>query len=136
MTPNFVRLSLLHQAAVEAVGPVADKPTELLHSEEIAKVAAWMGRNGHWNSHECQHVRDEQDWLAHLEQAALKRSDAPWRMVLDISDRDITAKQVQQAYQAKAMTAHPDRGGTDLRMQRLNRARDQALAELAEPSAA
>lgn len=38
-----------------------------------------------------------------------------------------TEKQIQEAYIAKAQIMHPDRGGKDQDMSRLNRARDEAI---------
>jgi hypothetical protein len=136
MTPNYVRLSLLHRAALEAVGPLADKATELLTAEELGKVAGWMRRNGHWDNGDDVVTREEQRWLATLERAALLRADTPWRTVLDLAGQSVTEADVRHAYQRKAMQAHPDRGGTDVQMQRLNRAREQALAEVAAARAA
>ena len=136
MIPNHVRRGLLHRAALESIGPAADKPTELLSAEQLAKVASYMRRNGHWLNQEEIVTRDEQLWLAELEQIALSRPDAPWRTVLDITGHDLTEADVQRAYRQAAMRAHPDRGGSTLRMQRLNAGRDQAFAEIAGAGAA
>ena len=56
---------------------------------------------------------------------------ANWRAVFGFAaDTTPTRAQVDAAFKAAARTRHPDRGGTDLEMAHLNRARDFALEEL------
>jgi curved DNA-binding protein CbpA len=50
--------------------------------------------------------------------------------VLDLPD-GTTAAAIDAAYRELAATAHPDRGGSDAAMARLNLARDQARQSLA-----
>jgi len=47
-----------------------------------------------------------------------------WWQVLEISEQ-ASADQIEAAYRAKARAAHPDTGGSDAAMARLNAARDQ-----------
>lgn len=56
----------------------------------------------------------------------------PWRVVLGLDGQvtPITREKINDAYRFKAMTAHPDRGGSHDAMAALNAARDQALAEV------
>lgn len=61
--------------------------------------------------------------------AALPASTEPhWSEVLDLP-ADATADQIQTSFRSLARTAHPDAGGSAENMQRLNMARDRALAE-------
>lgn len=62
--------------------------------------------------------------------AALPPTGEDWWLVLEVA-RSSTVLQIEQAYRTKAMQAHPDRGGTDAEMSRLNVARDAAVAEKA-----
>jgi hypothetical protein len=56
---------------------------------------------------------------------------ANWRAVFGFSaDSSPTLDQVDRAYKTAAKTKHPDRGGTDIEMAHINRARDYALMEL------
>lgn len=50
-----------------------------------------------------------------------------WWTVLGVP-RDATAGQIQAAYRTKARDAHPDAGGSDAAMSRLNIARDKGLS--------
>ena len=60
---------------MDAVGPAGDVATERLSAEQLAKVAGWMRRNLHWKDSVDVIVRDEQRWLAEIEQAALGRGN-------------------------------------------------------------
>lgn len=51
-----------------------------------------------------------------------------WWNVLGISE-DASIEEIQRAHRAKAMHAHPDRGGSEAAMQQINVARDRALKE-------
>jgi hypothetical protein len=56
---------------------------------------------------------------------------ANWRAVFGFAkDSTPTLDQVDVAYKTAARAKHPDRGGTDIEMAHLNRARDYALMEL------
>lgn len=54
----------------------------------------------------------------------------PWREVLGLSG-PVTAKDIDQAYRAKAAAAHPDKGGSADAMLLLNRARAEGKAAVA-----
>ncbi len=58
--------------------------------------------------------------------------EPPWwevfGVVREMADKDT----IEALYRAKARTAHPDKGGSEAAMARLNRARDAALNELKE----
>ncbi|MDE2436470.1 MAG: hypothetical protein KGM49_09435 [Sphingomonadales bacterium] len=54
----------------------------------------------------------------------------PWREVLDLAG-PVTAAQIDAAYRDKAVTAHPDKGGSTEVMSALNRARAEAKATIA-----
>lgn len=61
--------------------------------------------------------------------AALPASTEPhWSEVLDLPE-DASVDQIQTTFRSLARTAHPDAGGSPEQMQRLNMARDRALAE-------
>jgi hypothetical protein len=51
---------------------------------------------------------------------------APWWIVLDVP-AIATAEQIEAAYRARAKRAHPDAGGSNDAMARLNRARQEGL---------
>lgn len=53
-----------------------------------------------------------------------------WWQVLGLAER-ATAEEIKAAYRAKARAAHPDSGGSDAAMARLNAARDEGLRRLA-----
>jgi hypothetical protein len=58
-------------------------------------------------------------------------SAADWRAVFGFRvDEPVSVDAVQRAFKQRAMSAHPDRGGTEDAMAHLNRARDFALQEL------
>jgi hypothetical protein len=58
---------------------------------------------------------------------------ADWRSVFGFTTTEtVTAETLQQRFRERAREAHPDRGGSDVGMSHLNRARDFALAELLE----
>ena len=59
----------------------------------------------------------------------LASPDDHWTAVLGLR-RDVAIEVVELSYRALANAYHPDKGGTDEQMQRLNRARDQAREEL------
>lgn len=52
-----------------------------------------------------------------------------WWQVLGVSP-SATAPEIDAAYREQAKAAHPDRGGSDAAMARLNRARDEGRASL------
>jgi curved DNA-binding protein CbpA len=53
----------------------------------------------------------------------------PWLGVLDLERwADLTEKEITAVYREKAKSAHPDGGGSDKKMQRLNRAKKIAMA--------
>lgn len=55
----------------------------------------------------------------------------PWRAILEFGgDAKVTRADILARYKALAMKLHPDRGGTQEGMAQLNRARDEALAEV------
>lgn len=54
-----------------------------------------------------------------------------WRAVFGLDpDEAVTAADIQELYRRAAMTAHPDRGGSEGAMARVNRARERALQEI------
>lgn len=53
-----------------------------------------------------------------------------WRAIFGLKNGDATVANVEAAYRRLAVERHPDRGGSDAAMADLNRARDQARAEL------
>ena len=54
-----------------------------------------------------------------------------WREVLGLRpDQDVDAETVERAFRARALRAHPDKGGSDEAMAELNAARARALDEL------
>lgn len=55
--------------------------------------------------------------------------DEPWWTVLGVLS-SATAAQVQAAYRIAVATAHPDRGGSDAQMARINTARDRAAVAI------
>lgn len=57
---------------------------------------------------------------------ALPAAGPPWYAVLGVRP-DATADEIREAYRAKAMTAHPDKGGSHAAMSELNAARDEGL---------
>jgi hypothetical protein len=54
-----------------------------------------------------------------------------WREVLDYGEAPAVADRINAQYRKLAASAHPDKGGSDAAMAALNKARDQALAQLA-----
>ena len=79
-------------------------------------------------------LRGQERWgVSDMRQAfaghvALPAPEQYWQ-VLGIP-RTATRAEIIVAYREKAMAAHPDRGGSDAAMARLNRARDEGLAAL------
>lgn len=58
---------------------------------------------------------------------------ADWRSVFGFAENSApTVQEVDSAYKALAKAAHPDKGGTEVEMAHLNRAREFALSELAD----
>lgn len=57
---------------------------------------------------------------------ALPAAGPPWYAVLGVTP-GATVEQINAAYRAKAMTAHPDKGGTHAAMSELNAARDEGM---------
>ena len=57
---------------------------------------------------------------------ALPQPEQPWQ-VLGLQDSHPTPDQVEDAYRRLAMQHHPDRGGTEAEMARINAARDALL---------
>jgi len=54
--------------------------------------------------------------------AALPPSSADWRSVFGMGSQPLTLSAVRARYRELAMNAHPDRGGSDAQMARLNEA--------------
>lgn len=52
-----------------------------------------------------------------------------WFQVLGVS-ATATREQIQEAYRRKVIECHPDRGGSDAAMARINTARDEGLAQV------
>jgi hypothetical protein len=59
---------------------------------------------------------------------ALPSPEQPWQ-TLGLDTSRPTKDQVEDAYRRLAMRHHPDRGGDASEMARINRARDQLLAQ-------
>lgn len=57
---------------------------------------------------------------------ALPAAGPPWYAVLGVTP-GATVEQINAAYRAKAMTAHPDKGGSHAAMSELNAARDEGM---------
>lgn len=57
---------------------------------------------------------------------ALPAAGPPWYAVLGVRP-DATADEIREAYRAKAMERHPDKGGSHAAMSELNAARDEGL---------
>jgi hypothetical protein len=57
---------------------------------------------------------------------ALPSAGPPWYAVLGVRP-DATADDIREAYRAKAMEKHPDKGGSHAAMSELNAARDEGL---------
>lgn len=56
---------------------------------------------------------------------------ADWRLVFGFKpDERVSADALKDRYRARAMDAHPDRGGNEEAMMHINRARDYALSEI------
>jgi hypothetical protein len=56
---------------------------------------------------------------------------ADWRAVFGFAAHEtVTAEMVNRAFKERAATAHPDKGGTEVGMAHLNRAREFALQEV------
>lgn len=55
-----------------------------------------------------------------------------WRQILGFNGGAVTEEQINARYRDLARTAHPDAGGSDDQMARLNAARDKALRESRE----
>lgn len=62
--------------------------------------------------------------------AQLRAGPTDWRSVLGLGHYSVTMDDVDAAFKRLARTAHPDAGGTDADMARLNQAREVARAEL------
>lgn len=62
--------------------------------------------------------------------AQLQAGPDDWRSVLGLGHDSVTMGDVDEAFKRLARTAHPDAGGTDADMARLNQAREIARAEL------
>jgi hypothetical protein len=58
-------------------------------------------------------------------------SEEPWWVVLQVA-RTATRADIEAAWRKLAAANHPDRGGSDAAMARINTARDRALAERAD----
>lgn len=50
-----------------------------------------------------------------------------WWHVLGLDSASVTIEEIEAAYRRAAMTAHPDRGGSDQAMSRINWARDKGI---------
>lgn len=57
--------------------------------------------------------------------------DAWWRSELGLGDAPLTRESIDSAFRLAAVLMHPDHGGTDAAMARVNAARSAALAALA-----
>jgi hypothetical protein len=57
---------------------------------------------------------------------ALPSAGPPWYVVLGVRP-DATADDIREAYRAKAMEKHPDKGGSHAAMAELNNARDEGM---------
>lgn len=57
---------------------------------------------------------------------ALPAAGPPWYAILGVRP-DATADDIREAYRAKAMSAHPDKGGSHAAMSELNAARDEGM---------
>ena len=53
-----------------------------------------------------------------------------WWQVLGLDSPDVTAEKIQDAWLEQAKKHHPDRGGEDAHMARINAARDHGLEEI------
>jgi hypothetical protein len=62
---------------------------------------------------------------------ALPAAGVDWRIVLGLENKRVTFDQVREAYRTKAIKAHPDHGGNQHEMMRLNEALSTAKKELA-----
>jgi len=62
--------------------------------------------------------------------AALPAPGSDWRTTLGFGQGQVTRDQVRDAYRAKAMKAHPDHGGNQHEMMRLNEALGAAKQEI------
>jgi hypothetical protein len=62
--------------------------------------------------------------------AQLQAGPTDWRSVLGLGHYSVTMDDVDAAFKRLARIAHPDAGGTDAEMARLNQAREIARAEL------
>lgn len=104
-----------------------DKFTRL--ADNIAGVAAALG---HLRGLE-RHVNAGAVNAAFTGFAALPETiNEHWRQVLGLPDvANVTPEIVKRAHKTLAQRNHPDRGGSDQQMARINMARDQALSELA-----
>jgi hypothetical protein len=58
--------------------------------------------------------------------------DDPWHVVLQVAP-DASVATIRAAYRARTMEAHPDRGGSQAAMARINNAWDRALKERGGP---
>lgn len=77
-------------------------------------------------------LRGQERWgVADMKQAFAGHVALPapeqWWQILGVG-MQATRQEIELAYRAKARTAHPDAGGSDAAMARLNAARDAALA--------
>lgn len=80
-------------------------------------------------------LRGQERWgVADIAQAFAGHVALPapeqWWQVLGVP-QTATAAEINAAYRSKAQTAHPDRGGSDAEMARLNAARDAGLGRCA-----
>ena len=53
-----------------------------------------------------------------------------WWQALGLDSPDVTEEQIQAAWREKAKTHHPDKGGDETHMARINAARDRGLEEV------
>jgi hypothetical protein len=62
--------------------------------------------------------------------AAHRRPPSGWRSVLGLASEERDVAVIKKAYRTRALKAHPDRGGSDAEMAKLNTAFAQAREEL------
>ena len=61
---------------------------------------------------------------------ALPPAERPWREILGLPIRDVSAEEIESAFREKAKQHHPDVGGDHAAMAEITSARTRALAEI------
>lgn len=96
-----------------------EKELERLRQEELK-----------WDE-EYKRIFREQEAHARARQAKASRPAQPsWRQVLGLPENERDVRVIKQAYRKRAQIAHPDRGGSNDAMAKLNQAIEQAREEL------